>query len=193
MSYIIAVPIILHVTITGSLIYGVIQLNRFISKEIFQRLYFKEEIHMPTTNFLLHSDKSLSNGMKDKLREKIHNELNIALLNQRDEKKNEIEARKQIAFAVSQIRNKTRDNKLLLQHNIEYGFIRNLVGGSLIALFACVANIIIFKNIHPINIAYKVSIGLLIFYALIVLLSKWGIMRNGRAYAKVLFEQYLST
>lgn len=192
LNYIIAVPIILHITITGSLIYGLIQLNRFIGKEVFQRIYFKEEQYMPTTNFLLYSNKYLSEGMKKNLREKILNDYQIALLSEDEEKKNDEEARKQIVYAVSQIKNKTRENNFLLQHNIEYGFIRNLIGGSVIGILMCIVNIILFKNYHPILIAYKVSIALLIIYSLFIVFSKWAITSNGKTYAKVLYELYIS-
>jgi hypothetical protein len=54
LGYIIAVPITMHLTISFSLIYGLIQLNRLMAKEVFQRFYFKEEQNMPTTELLLH-------------------------------------------------------------------------------------------------------------------------------------------
>ena len=49
------------------------------------------------------------------------------------EEDNDDEERKQIINAVAQIRNNTRGNVLLLQHNIEFGFMRNLIGSSLLA------------------------------------------------------------
>jgi len=193
MGYIIAVPIILHLTVAGSLIYGLTQLNRFIGKEVFQKLYFKEEVHMPTTDFLLFKNSVLSRDMKTKLRNKIKNDFQIGLLTEQQEMIEELEARKQIVFAVSQIKSKIRANSLLLQHNIEYGFVRNLVGGSVLAALFCLINLYFFSFVFPNPLAYTISFGLLLLYAIVIICSKWIISQNGRAYAKILYEQFLIT
>lgn len=73
--------------------------------------------------------------IKEKLRAKIKEKYYIELYNQIDESQNLATSRKRVAFAVSQIRNSMRDNSLLLQHNIEYGFFRNLIGGCILADF----------------------------------------------------------
>lgn len=44
-------------------------------------------------------------------------------MDEESETLNELTCRKQVVTAVSQIRNSLRENKLLLQHNIEYGFL----------------------------------------------------------------------
>ena len=64
-------------------------------------------------------------SVKNQIREKIKNSFNLSLLNEEDKKKDLLEARKIIIGAVAQIRNSTRDNSMILQHNIECGFIRN--------------------------------------------------------------------
>ena len=51
-------------TITVAIIYFMTQINRFISKELFQNIFFKEEKNMPTTNFLLHSNTFLAQNTK---------------------------------------------------------------------------------------------------------------------------------
>ncbi len=50
-----ALPTITDVIFSGAIIFLLVQINRFLSKEIFQRLYFRDEINMPTTNLLLES------------------------------------------------------------------------------------------------------------------------------------------
>ena len=68
-------------------------------------------------------------------------------MDEESETLNELTCRKQVVTAVSQIRNSLRENKLLLQHNIEYGFFRNFLGGSLIAIVFSIA-ILIYGNIQ---------------------------------------------
>ena len=60
-------------------------------------------------------------------------DFDITLLPEDQEKEKEEEARKKIVEAMSLIRAKVKDGRLLLQHNIEYGFVRNLIGGNEIA------------------------------------------------------------
>lgn len=192
-NYVLALPIILHLTIGCALVYAMTLVNRFLGKEIFQAVFFKNEMDMPTTNYLLYSNTTLGLNMQRMIRQRIQTDFSILLLSEAEVNSNPEEARKQIVFAVSQIRNKTRDNKLLLQHNYEYGFIRNFLGGSIFALIACLVNLYIFKYRIPNPYAFNVSIILAVGYLLFVLCSKWLIHRHARAYARVLFEQYLHT
>ena len=180
------------VTISVALIFLMIQLNRFVAKEIFQRVFFKDEVRMPTTNYLLHSDSFLPKAIKNKIRQKIHKEFNIQLADENSENENELEARKVIITAVSQIRNVTRKNALLLQHNIEYGFMRNLIGGSFLAIIISIFNVYFFTKIQNNDFAVQLNIVLFIIYLIPILLSKIIVKRYGHYYAKVLLEQYLN-
>src|SRR5690606_34652102 len=128
-----ALPTITDVIFSGAIIFLLVQINRFLSKELFQKLFFKDEINMPTTNFLLKSNNELEKSIKLKIEDKIKTKFDITLLSSIEESAEETRARKLIAITVSQIRNVLRDNSLLLQHNIEYGFFRNLIGGSFLA------------------------------------------------------------
>jgi len=90
-------------------------------------------------------------------------------------------ARNLIVHAVSQIKNKLRDNAILFQHNIEYGFIRNLIGGSLIAIIFSIV-IIIYSLIYGDGTLRNAGIILLIIYSLPIILSKLLITKYGRYY-----------
>ena len=184
-------PTITDVILSSAIIFLFVQVNRFVSKEIFQRLYFKDEIYMPTTNQLLLSDTELEPSIKKKIRDKIRDKYSIELLPLGDETAGEQRARKIIITGVSQIRNNLRENKLLLQHNIEYGFFRNLIGGSFIAFFI---SIIIIYCSYLNNDCQTRNLGILIciVYFIPIALSKLIIDRYGKYYAKILFEQFLT-
>ena len=103
--------------------------------------------------------------------------------------KTEQERRIMIARVVGQIRELLRNNKMLLQHNIEYGFFRNLVGGSVLACVFSIALII--ASFLQFNEMMKVtSIIMLVVYLLPIVFSKPLIKYHGRNYANVLFDQY---
>lgn len=169
-----------------------VQINRVVAKEIFQRFYFADELNMPTTIMLLWSDRELTISMKEKIRKLIENKFGIKLNDEYSEKQNPEEAKRLIATAVSQVRNVLRETKLLLNHNIEYGFVRNLIGGSLVSfLFSLICAIIccVFLN----ELKYSITFAsFAIFYLIPILLSSLIIKKYGKYYAKVLFEQFLT-
>lgn len=184
-------PTITDIVLSSAIVFLLVQVNRFLSKEIFQRLYFKDEINMPTTNLLLKSNTELEVSIKQKIEDKIKNKFGIILLSGTDESANVLRARKLIATTVSQIRNVLRDNSLLLQHNIEYGFFRNLIGGSFLAFVISV--IILIHSYCSCDLTTR-NLGwvLAIAYFLPILFSKLIIDRYGKYYAKILYEQFLT-
>jgi len=184
-------PILTHLGLSAAVIFFCIQVNRLLAKEIFQRLYFKEEAYMPTTNYLLWKNGYYDDAIKMKVRDKIQNTFGITLLTSIEEQQNEKRARSLIATSVSQIRILLKDNKMLFQHNIEYGFWRNLIGGCLLAVIFSV--IIFFYGRHnEINGLKILGTIMFIIYLLPVLLSKPIILSYGRYYGKILYEQFLS-
>lgn len=187
-----ALPAVTDVILSSAILFLLVQINRFLSKEIFQRLYFKDEINMPTTNLLIKSNGELETSIKQKIEDKIKTKFNITLLSSIEESADQPKARKLIATTVSQIRNILRDNSLLLQHNIEYGFFRNLIGGSFLAFMLSI--IILFLSFYSGEIATR-NLGIILtsLYFFPILLSKFIINRYGRYYAKILYEQFLTT
>lgn len=184
-------PILASLGLSAALIFLSVQINRIISKELFQKIYFKQESKMPTTNQLLWSDNSFDRTIKIKIRDKIQTQYGIILLNEQQEQLDEKTSRNQIVTAVSQIRNSLRGNELLFQHNIEYGFFRNIIGGSLIASICCFF-IIILACINDEDILKRTGIILICIYIIPVILSKYIINKFGVYYSKVLYEQFLT-
>ncbi|WP_075351020.1 hypothetical protein [Algoriphagus marinus] len=186
-----ALPTVTDIILSSAIVFLLVQINRFLSKEIFQRLYFKDEIYMPTTNLLLKSSNELETSIKQKIEDKIKSKFDINLLTKIEESDDEPRARKLIATTVSQIRNVLRDNSLLLQHNIEYGFFRNLIGGSFLGFVISI--IILISSYYTGDIETR-SLGWILtsIYFLPILLSKVIIDKYGKYYAKILYEQFLT-
>jgi hypothetical protein len=129
-----ALPTISDISLPFAIVLLLVQLNRLLSKEIFQKFYFKDEINMPSTNYLLHNDSTFTNDIKAKIKQKIFKDFDISLYSHDREISEELGARKQICFAVSQIRVVLKNNIMLFRHNVEYGFFRNLLGGCILAV-----------------------------------------------------------
>jgi len=104
-------PTITDIILSSAIVFLLVQINRFLSKEIFQKLYFKDEINMPTTNFLLKSNNELEISIRQKIEDKIKTKFGLSLLSEIEESSDVLRARKLIVTAVSQIRNVLRDNR----------------------------------------------------------------------------------
>jgi hypothetical protein len=145
---------------------------------------------MPTTNYLMFSDNTYSGIHKEKIRKKVLSDFAISLPTIDDENLDEYEARKRIVETMALIRKKLMKNKFLLQHNIEYGAMRNAIGGSVLGLLISLFNIVFFY-LHDVHLAVVISTITLSIYILLILLSKVIINFYGNAYAKILFREYI--
>jgi len=167
--------------------------GRTIGKDVFERRWFRsDETQMPTTEFMLYSNGDYSSDFKTRLRGKLNCDFGMHLPTAEQEAADEHAARKQIAEATALMRKKVKDGHLLLQHNIEYGFVRNLIGGSVVAVLVSVVNALIFRFVSPNSQALATSVVMGSAYLLLLLVSKPLIHSYGKRYARVLFQEYLS-
>lgn len=176
-----------NITISAVILYFLSQLNRTIGKDVFEKWYFSDESKMPTTTLLLYSNKYYSDGYKDKIRDKIKKDFDLNLP-KKNSTLSELEQRKRIVEAIGLVRRKVGSGTLLLQHNIEYGFMRNLIGGSVISFMV---SLICLRVFYQDTDLLKWSIGFSIFYLTLIIFSKPLIKGKGVLYAKVLFQEYL--
>ena len=179
------------VSILFVLLYVVIHTARFLSKKFLQDNLFQDELYFPTTTYLLYSDSKYTTDHKNKIRAKIEKDFNVKLPSQEYELKDENYVRKSIKEAIALIRNKVKNGHLLLQHNIEYGFVRNLVGGSLMAIPFSIFNIIFF-SLNFNKIALVLSVILLLAYLVIFFCQKKVLTYFAYNYADILFNEYLT-
>ncbi len=179
------------ITITVAAIYFLSQLNRLIGKDLFEKKYFDDERKMPTTNFLMFSDDQYSKEYKLKIHERIKKDFDLSLSSEEEEKREEEKSRKKIVEAVSLIRKRVGEGALLLQHNIEYGFLRNFIGGSIPAVLFSVINV--YLAIDPLKKSVLIiSFVLGIVYLLSIIFSKYLIRRKGILYARILIQEYMA-
>jgi hypothetical protein len=83
-----------------------------------------------------------------------------------------------------------KNGRLLLQHNIEYGFRRNLIWGLPIMIIVGSLWLYLLK-INKFLSGFYIMLWFLICWLIILLLSKWLMNRYWEQYAKVLFQEYL--
>jgi hypothetical protein len=190
-SFVLGLQIISTVSAAVVLVILLIEINRAISKLIFENIYFKSGLGMPTTDLLLYSNTRLSASMKAAIREKVRADFNITLLTKQQEQKNLAEARRRISEAMMLIRGKVPEGERLAQYNRQYGFMRNLIGGSVLALAISIFNVYFFTNVFKSELAYTISVILIIIYILPIVLSYVIMKHYGRHYAECLIRDYL--
>ncbi len=179
-----------NITISIVLLYFLIQLNRFIGKYLFEKNLFEHEHQMPTTNFILLHDTQFSKDYKIRIRKKIEKDFKIKLPKEHEELQDIKNARRRIVEANGLVRQKVKNGRLLLQHNIEYGFARNLIGGSIIGILMSIIDLIYFY-VQSNSLLTAISIGLTLFFAFLLALHRLIIKYLGNQYAKRLFQEYL--
>jgi len=183
-------PHAMSATFYTAILFMLVQINRIVSKEIFQAVLYKDDIYMPTTTQLLISDSTLDPSIKVKVREKIESTFGIQLFSEDEEQADNVAARKRIASAVGQVRNKLRSNLLLLQHNIEYGFFRNLMGGSLIAAVVSVG-LSIYCYFRTSSHLLGLALGMSIFYSLLLLITFPLLKKSSKYYTRILLDEFI--
>jgi hypothetical protein len=188
-----ALKITSAITLPLALFFLMMQLNRLISKGIFEKRIYKNGLTFPTTDFLLHLNSNFSSEYTKKIHNRIRADFGINIPNNIAESKNENLSRKYINEAVSHIRSKVGKGTLLGQHNAEYGFVRNFSGGNVVSAIISALNIIIFTVFYPNNIALTISCITLFLCLVFIVFARKMIRSVGRSYAKVLIQEYMAT
>lgn len=166
--------------------------NRTMSKMVIENRNFKGEMRLPTTNILLFITGYYSDHYLNKIHNKIYHDFGIKLLSKVEESRDEEEARKRVMEAVSLIIEKVKNGRLVLQRNIEYGFFRNLIGGSIFAVVFSLLSASFFYFFYPNNLALVLSIIGFLGYGLILLFHKSILNWLGDLYAKKLIQEYMA-
>jgi hypothetical protein len=174
-------------------IFLLMEVNRFLSKMLFERWYFNNELMMPTTDFLLFKDRTYSADYKNKIRGKISADFDIELPSTHEENTDELSARQKITESIALVRARVKGGRLLLQHNIHYGMWRNLIGGACIACIISLLDVTIFMLVSPNQIAAVISLVFFFLYGSLIAFSKYILTVHGKNFAKVLFQEYLAS
>ena len=166
---------------------------REISK-YFQRQYFTGDKAegFPTTYLMTYSDSTFSDSYKDKYRELILKQFDFELLNKEAENADIIEARKRLNEAAGLVNIEMENVYLVLKHNIWFGSLRNLIGGSIISMFFCIVGILLgLFLIENSKMMIFILALLFFFYLLLFLFRRPILVHNGEGYAQKLFAEFI--
>jgi hypothetical protein len=152
---------------------------------------FNNELHFPTTEFLLHANARLSKDKRIIIHNKVKEDYGCILCSAEEEKRDENIARQKIKEAVGLVRQKVANGRLLLGFNIRYGFWRNLIGSSLFSAACSIAGFLFYLvgNSYTACLIFGI---LSLFYLAIFVFRKGLLNFFGYQYADQLFLEYLS-
>ena len=152
--------------------------------------FFKDELHFPTTDFLMWSNRVFPVAYKKVLYVKVAKDAGFGLLTPEDELRDECEARSLIAAAVARMRDKTRGNKIVFWYNVTYGFVRNLTAGSVFSLVAALALLYLVWQKGVESTLFALGSLFTLTYLLLIALAKHLCCFAGRLYARALINAY---
>jgi len=164
---------------------------------------------LPSTELMRHSDNSLNKVKKDKIHELLTQKSPFTMPSPQEEIADPNMADNVYSETMTWLRGKTRDEKILLNENITYGFMRNSLGLKWIALLICLISFIILvalfflnyesslKDFHQLGIFIKkvkmalwltlvVSLLMPLYWSLII--NKNNLRRAAINYAKTLID-----
>jgi hypothetical protein len=166
------------------LVYLLTHINRTASKVLFE-----DKKEFPTTRYLLPSSKELSNQYRNSIDVKVRTDFGLSLPALADEVSNLEKTKKEIIEIVQLVINKVRNGHLVFKHNVEYGFFRNLAGGSSVAIL--VSLITLCFSVYTGNTTLqKVTLVTSLVYFLLTIFAWLMLKHNSKEYARVLFREY---
>lgn len=175
----------------SALAYFFAEITRNLGKAL-ETETFGEEMFFPTTELLLHSDKTFSHDKKERIYSKIKKDFGIDLLTESQEKNDKNDARKRIREAVGQIRQKLGNGRLLLQYNIRYGFWRNLCACSPFSTGASGAVFLAVMFVSHNTVIAIISFVLFLLYFFLWKKDKGIIKYFGYQYANQVYLEFLT-
>jgi hypothetical protein len=180
------------ITMSVVLMFFTTQFARVIGKNLFERRIYKDELEMPTTQFLTYSNTEYSDDYKMKFAKKVKKDFGIVLSTKEEEKKDKQGTyKRKIIETFSHIRKRINNNSFVLQHNIEYGAMRNALGGSVVGVLISVLNIAFFYFVTYNLTAVALSMFLFVVYLFMLIFSSSILKSYGRNYAKIIIREYM--
>jgi len=188
-TYLLSLKFYGGITLSFVFLYFYAQVLRITSK-IIQKKLFLGKTGFPTTYLMTYADDTFSKSYKDKYRRLVKQQFDLDLLNESEEAADITEARKRLNEATQSIRLKIKKGYLVSKQNIWYGFVRNLIGGTIYSTIFCIINIIVGSVWYKNPVLVISSTVLLVIYAIVLLFHKQILIQNAEAYANQLITEF---
>ena len=189
-SFVISLKFFGYVSMSFIGLYFYAQLIRSTAK-FFEKSYFHKKRSFPTTYFMLYSDGEYSHAYKDDFRRRVNDVFGFQLCPKDEELLNPDEATRRLNDITKQIILRIGDGALVGKHNQWYGFIRNLVGGSLYGIIGTLTAFFLGWFILNDSILSYAAVPLCVIYGAILLFRRSLIVQHAEAYARQLHAEFM--
>lgn len=147
--------------------------SRSFGKKVEEKL-LKDWGGLPTTQLLRFSDNTIDDIEKMEVHRILRENLGVNLPSKEEELKDRYTADNKYNVAINKVRELTRDDHILLNDNIYYGFMRNSLGIKNMALIFCVLTWLILAVLFYIHYPFdKYNIDLILEFSTSIRLSLW--------------------
>jgi hypothetical protein len=191
LSFLLGLKFFGYISFSFIVLYFYAQLIRSTSK-FFEKRYFQNQKGFPTTYFMLYSDTEYSEAFKDAYRWRVKKEFAFTLLGKSEEEATPMEAMRRLNDVTKLIILRLDGGALLGKHNQWYGFIRNLIGGSIYGFFASAINFVIGQYVIRNVVLTFLSLCLALVYGVLFLMRKQLIIQHAEAYARQLHAEFMN-
>ena len=176
------------ISLSSAIFFVLVHFCRMVGKIIEEKMY-RDGLNFPTTTLLLDNSTNLSEDRKAKIIAKIKSSFGTNIKNRTEGSDSD---RRLIHESVGQIRSLFyKKSPMLLQRNIQFGFAKNLLGGSILATLAAIIGLILSKVMSN-EQAAGVSLLLVSIYAALALFSYVLVRFTAKHYAHTLYDEFLS-
>jgi len=154
--------------------------NKYDIKHDYVKIYFKEHLSKAALNIILIKIGSINSELKETLE---------------DENNNKYEEALDVALAI--IKKSVRDNKLVLEENIQYGFCRNIYAarsfGKFISIIMICIEILLChsKIVDEISIIVSFMISIMFLVLWVFFVNKSIVEFSANNYAEALFDAFI--
>lgn len=172
-------------------LYFYAQVIRITSKWFEGKIFSTHTNGFPTTYLMMYDNETFSQAYKDTYRHLVKKHFNMDLLSIDLEKEQKLEAQKRLNEATKQVILRVGNGKLVKQHNIWYGFNRNLVGGAVYSIALCLTGLgISVVNQDRMLALIMGCLGML--FGTILIFHRRTLKQTAESYAQQLIAEFIS-
>jgi len=187
---------LLSIKFFGEVTLGVVALYFFThilraTSKYFENKYFIRSRGFPTAYLMSYNDKAFSRDYKDKYRKLVKRHFDMDIFDEEQEKKDPGEARRLLDEATKQMILKVGDGQLVKKENTWYGFMRNLIGGTLFSMMFCIVAFVVGLTFCPNRVLVVVSVVLFVIYASVFLFRRRLLRQYAEVYGKQLIAEFM--
>lgn len=156
-----------------------------------EKVHYKSKLNFPSNTLMLYQNSSISEQLKLLYRTKLNTDYGYNFPSKDEESSNPQKSLMILNEASKMLATEFQSDEQILEANISYGFVRNLIGGLFISIPSALLSFSI--GLYSKNLFLtQASLVLVSVFVIILLCNKLWLNNNSKRYAEKLFSKYLA-